>query len=309
MRRATTNSPRLRGVTLEFAGLTRHYGSVVALEDLSFSVPEGQVFGFLGPNGAGKTTAMRAVFGLVAPDHGTVQWNGGAIDSAMRRRFGYMPEERGLYPAMVVHEQLEYLCRLHGKGASWAREATARWLERLGIAERARDKLAELSLGNQQRAQLAAALVHEPELLVLDEPFSGLDPVGIDEVSAILAEQAAAGRGVLFSSHQLDLVEDICQSVAIIDHGRLVAAGTIDELELSGERRLVVKVEGDRDANWARDIPGVTISRIDAGEARLLLSDDVDSQELLRRAMAAGTVERFSFERRRLTEVFREAVR
>ena len=295
-------------MTLEFSGLFRRYGDVVALDNLSFSVPNGQVFGFLGPNGAGKTTAMRAVFGLIELDAGSVTYNGAPVGDKERRRFGYMPEERGLYPAMLVHEQLEYFCELHGISPHDARASTARWLETLGVGSRANDKLSALSLGNQQRVQLAAALVHEPEFLVLDEPLSGLDPVGIDEVSGILAKQASQGRGVLFSSHQLDLVEDICDSVAIIDHGHAVAVGPLDELRRQGARRLVVKVEGDPNANWARTLEGVTVSRIDAGEARLVLDDSADSQAVLTRAMAAGRVVRFDFEERRLTEVFREAV-
>ncbi|MGA9076750.1 MAG: ATP-binding cassette domain-containing protein [Acidimicrobiales bacterium] len=296
-------------MTLEFLDLRRLYGDVVALDDLSFEVPPGQVFGFLGPNGAGKTTAMRAVFGLVDLDAGSVRWNGAAIGLRERRRFGYMPEERGLYAGMQIQRQLEYVCELHGRTPADAALATTHWLERLGIADRATHKLESLSLGNQQRVQLAAALAFEPELLILDEPFAGLDPVGIDEVTGILDEQARAGRGVLFSSHQLDLVEDICESVAIIDKGRLVAQGNLEELERQGARRLVVKVEGDRDGAWARGIGGVTISRTEAGESRLVLDDGVDSQELLARAMAAGPVVRFDFERRRLSEVFREAVR
>ena len=290
-------------------GLRRRYGEVVALDDLSFAVPPGQVFGFLGPNGAGKTTAMRAVFGLVDLDAGSVRWQGGAIGLEERRRFGYMPEERGLYPGMQIQRQLEYLCELHGHSSADARRATTHWLERLGIPERALDKLEALSLGNQQRVQLAAALIHDPELLILDEPFAGLDPVGIDDLAAILTEQAREGRGVLFSSHQLDLVEDICESVAIIDKGRLVVEGNLEELERQGSRRLVVKVEGDRDGAWAAGLAGVAISRTEGGESRLVLDDGVDSQALLATAMAAGPVVRFDFERRRLSEVFREAVK
>jgi ABC-2 type transport system ATP-binding protein len=217
-------------VALVFEGLSRRYGDVIALDDLSFILPAGEVVGFLGPNGSGKTTTMRAVFGLVALDSGRVRWDGQPIDAATRRRFGYMPEERGLYPGMLVGEQLHYLARLHGLSSTDARSATMRWLERLGVADRASSKVEALSLGNQQRVQLAAALLHEPEVLVLDEPLSGLDPVGIDAVSTVLTEQGAQGRGVLFSSHQLDLVEDLCTSVAIIDHGRLVARGTVEEL-------------------------------------------------------------------------------
>ena len=218
------------GASLEFEGLRRTYGTVLALDDLSFVVPAGQVVGFLGPNGAGKTTTMRAIFGLTDLDAGSVRWNGTPVGAAQRRRFGYMPEERGLYPSMLVGEEIEYLGRLHGMEKSSAATATKQWLERLDVADRATAKVETLSHGNQQRVQLAAALLHDPEVLVLDEPFAGLDPTGIDAMAEVLVEQAHSGRCVLFSSHQLDLVEDLCESVVIIDHGRLVARGTVDEL-------------------------------------------------------------------------------
>ncbi len=293
---------------LEFDGLSRRFGPVTALDDLSFSVPSGEVVGFLGPNGAGKTTTMRAVFGLTDLDSGSVRWNGDPIGSAQRRRFGYMPEERGLYPNMLVADQLEYLGRLHGMDSQSAAIATHRWLERLDVADRSDSKVETLSHGNQQRVQLAAALVHDPDLLVLDEPLSGLDPTGIDAIGQVLVEQAHSGRCVLFSSHQLDLVEDLCESVAIIDRGRLVAKGTVDELATSGGRPLAVRVEGDRQGLWAQRLPGVTVSEIDGGEVRLVLDDSTDSDVVLDAARAAGRVSSFTFERRRLSEVFREAV-
>ena len=293
---------------LELDKLSRRYGTITALDSLSFSVPAGQVVGFLGPNGAGKTTTMRAVFGLTDLDAGMVRWNGVPVGQRERRRFGYMPEERGLYPAMLVGEQLEYLGRLHGMSAIDARSATTNWLGRLGIEDRVRSKVDALSHGNQQRVQLAAALLHGPEVLILDEPLAGLDPSGIDAIGAVLVEQARSGCCVLFSSHQLDQVEDLCESVTIIDHGRLVVTGTVDDLARSGPRRLVVRVEGDRDALWARGLTGVSISEVDAGAARLVLDDSVDSQSVLRAAMAAGRVTEFVFRRRRLSEVFREAL-
>jgi ABC-2 type transport system ATP-binding protein len=296
------------GGLLELEGLRRTFGSITALDDLSFSVPSGVVVGFLGPNGAGKTTTMRAIFGLTDLDAGVVRWNGSTIGQSERRRFGYMPEERGLYPGMLVGDQVEYLGRLHGLSPHDAAASTRSWLERLEIADRADSKVEALSHGNQQRVQLAAALVHDPEVLVLDEPLSGLDPTGIDAIGQVLVEQARAGCCVLFSSHQLDLVEDLCEQVTIIDHGRLVVSGTVDELAEGGTRRLVVRVDGDRDADWAYGLPGVTVSQVSGGEARLVLADGVDSDQVLQAATAAGRVTQFSFERRRLSEVFREAV-
>jgi ABC-2 type transport system ATP-binding protein len=301
---------------LELCGLTRRFGAVTALDDLTFDVPSGEVVGFLGPNGAGKTTTMRAIFGLVDLEAGSVRWNGTPVGAAQRRTFGYMPEERGLYPGMLVGEQVEYLARLHGMDHSAASRATASWLERLGIAERAGSKVESLSHGNQQRAQLAAALVHGPRLLVLDEPLAGLDPVGIDAIGQVLVEQARDGCCVLFSSHQLDLVENLCDSVRIIDHGRLVVSGGVEELASSGARRLVVRIEpgpgtaSNSGGDWAGRIPGVTVVGADADTdtLHLVLDEDVDSQAVLAAAMAVGRVTEFSFARRRLSEVFREAM-
>jgi ABC-2 type transport system ATP-binding protein len=209
---------------------------------------------------------------------------------------------------MLVKEQLEYLGRLHGMTERGAADATWTWLERLGIADRATSKVETLSHGNQQRVQLAAALVHAPELVVLDEPLAGLDPAGIDAIGEVLVQQARAGCCVLLSSHQLDLVEDLCDSVTIIDHGRLVVSGSVNELATSGPRSLVVRVAGDRDGTWARRLAGVTVSDLDRGAVRLVLDESVDSQAVLAAAMAAGRVTEFVFARRRLSEVFRQAM-
>ena len=293
---------------LELDGLTRRYGSLTALDHLSFSVRPGHVTGFLGPNGAGKTTTMRAVFGLTALDAGSIRWDGAPVRQAERRRFGYMPEERGLYPGMRIGEQVEYFGRLHGMSPAAAAAGAKSWLERLGLADRMADKVESLSQGNQQRVQLAVALVYDPDLLILDEPLSGLDPAGIDAMSEVLTGQARAGKCVLLSSHQLDLVENLCQSVVIIDHGRLVTAGTVDDLTTRGRRRLVVRVAGDRDGDWARVLPGVTLSEVDAGAVRLVLDATADSQRVLQAAMAAGPVTEFTVRRRSLSEVFREEV-
>ncbi|HWC34719.1 MAG TPA: ATP-binding cassette domain-containing protein [Mycobacteriales bacterium] len=293
---------------LALIGLTRRFGATLALDGLSFDVPPGRVCGFLGPNGAGKTTTMRAIFGLTDLDAGIVQWNQHPIDLTTRRQFGYMPEERGLYPSMTVGEQVEYFARLHGVPAHAVQAATTQCLERLGIAGYAESKLETLSHGNQQRVQLAVALVHEPDLLVLDEPLAGLDPGGVDSISEVLREEAHRGCTVLLSSHQLDLVEDLCETVTIIDHGRLVVAGDVDDLTTHGARRLVVRVDGDRAGRWAGKLQGAKVSEIDAGAVRLAVDDATDSDAILDAARAAGRVTEFRFERRRLSEVFREAL-
>ena len=288
--------------------LRRRFGDVLALDDLSFEVIPGLVTGFLGPNGAGKTTTMRAIFGLTDLDAGSITWRDHRIDQDQRRRFGYMPEERGLYPTMRVGEQVEYLGRLHGLSPRDAQRSASRWLERLGVAERTDSRVEDLSHGNQQRVQLASALVHEPDLLVLDEPLAGLDPTGIDDIGAVLVEEAKRGRGVLLSSHQLDQVEDLCEQVVIIDHGRLVVSGRVDDLATAGPPRLRVRVEGDRDGAWATAIPGVSVSEARGGEVRLVLEPGVDTSLVLDAATRAGRVTEFSLQRRRMSEVFREAL-
>jgi ABC-2 type transport system ATP-binding protein len=297
-------------LTLELDGLRRRYGDVTALDGLTFDVPAGQVFGFLGPNGAGKTTTMRAVFGVTALDGGEIRWRGRPVDAAARRGFGYMPEERGLYPAMELLDQVEYFATLHGMDARSAASAAAYWIGRLGLGGRERTRVDALSHGNQQRAQLAVALVHDPELLVLDEPFSGLDPGGIDAMSAILAERAAAGVTVLFSSHQLDLVENICEAVAIIYRGRLVTAGRVAGLRRGDRPRLAVRVAGDRSAAWssalAASLGTVELVRPD-GTAEVSLARADGSQDILDLARAAGAVEHFAYEDMSLSEVFRQA--
>lgn len=299
---------------LELDALSRRYGDVVALDGLSFTVKPGQLFGFVGANGAGKTTAMRIVVGLERADGGEVRWQGAPVAREARRRFGYLPEERGLYPNMEARWQLIYLARLRGVERDEAAEAATAWLERLGLGDRADEPVDHLSLGNQQRVQLAAAMVHDPELLLLDEPFSGLDPIGVDALVEMLAEVAGRGVGVVFSSHQLELVERLCDAVAIIDDGRLVAGGPVDALRRQGHReQWRIDVDG-ADTEWARRFPGVHVQRTVADEAGgtggvvVELDDDTDAQRVLDAARAAGDVTCFMRVVPTLTERYREVV-
>ncbi len=285
--------------------LNKRYGDVVALDDASFTVERGRILGFLGPNGAGKTTTMRCIFGLVTPDSGEVTWDGAPISDAVRLRFGYMPEERGLYPKMKVGEQLIHFGRLSGLGRDEATAATEHWLREFGLGDRGDAKLEQLSHGNQQRVQLATALVHTPELLVLDEPFAGLDPLGVDALAATLRDLASGGAAIVFSSHQLDLVEDVCQDVAIISNGRVVVTGNLDELRArSAKRRLEIVVDG---RPWAPQLAGA--EWVDGpGAPHAVVSKNTAVEEILAAARAAGTVDRFAFEPPTLTDLFREAV-
>lgn len=288
-------------------GLTRRFGEVVALDGLSFTVEPGQMFGFVGSNGAGKTTAMRIVMGIDDPGRGEVRFDGAPVDRDDRRRFGYMPEERGLYPKTPADRQLTYLGRLHGMSKADAAEAADRWLDRLGLGARKSDPVEKLSLGNQQRVQLAASLVHDPVLLILDEPFSSLDPIGVDALSEVLLEQAAAGVPVVFSSHQLELVERLCDAVAIIDAGRLVASGTVEELRTRG-RRPVLRVEVETDEDWVSLLDGVTVLSGDGHRVLLELDDGMDDQTVLDAARRAGPVRHFGEDRPTLVDLYRQVV-
>jgi ABC-2 type transport system ATP-binding protein len=293
--------------SLELEGLRRTFGDVVALDGLSFSVPSGMLFGFVGRNGAGKTTTMRIVCGLLAADDGSVTWRGEAIDARVRQRIGYMPEERGLYPKMRARDQLEYFGVLHGLSHAHARRAAGEWLERLGLGDRAESRVEQLSQGNQQRVQLAAALVHGPDVLVLDEPFAGLDPIVCDLLTAVLREQAERGVPVLFSSHQLELVEHVCESVAIIDRGRLAACGPVDELRAGGPRVVRAEVR-DASWDWTAELAGVEVIECAADGVVLELAPEADSQQVLDAARRAGRVTRFAEEHPTLAELFRDLV-
>ncbi|HEY9313245.1 ABC transporter ATP-binding protein [Williamsia sp.] len=287
--------------------LTKRYGSLVALDDMSFSVAAGEIFGFVGSNGAGKSTTMRIILGVLSADSGRVMLGESPIDLDTRRRIGYMPEERGLYPKMKVGKQLSFFAQLHGLTRHEADDQVEYWVDRLGVSERINDDVNNLSLGNQQRVQLAAALVHNPDVLVLDEPFSGLDPVAVDVMSEVLEEKAAQGVPVIFSSHQLELVQRLCHRVGIISQGTMRALGTVDDLRTTGDIRLdVVAPQAPR--GWADRVPGVQGSSHNGTTTTVTMTLDGDEQAVLAAALSTGPVTHFAVSKPNLTELFREVV-
>ncbi|GAA1054568.1 MULTISPECIES: ABC transporter ATP-binding protein [Dietzia] len=289
---------------LELDGLTRRFGETLAVDDVGFEVPRGAMTGFVGGNGAGKTTTMRMIMGVLQPSAGTVTWRGREVTVADRRTFGYMPEERGLYPKQPILDQLVYLGRLQGRSPEGARRSATELLGRFGLGDRTADKLESLSLGNQQRVQIVAAVIGGPELLVLDEPFSGLDPVAVDSMVDLLREYTSQGVPVLFSSHQLDLVERLCDHLVVLARGRVVARGTVDDLRRRGRvlHRLVVGT----DAGWVRGLPGVHVVDVDGPTALMDLDRPEVTDLVLREAMARGSVRELAEVVPTLSEIYRE---
>lgn len=295
---------------IRLEGVTRSFGNRRVLDDVSFDVTEGRMTGFVGGNGAGKTTTMRIILGVLAADSGSVTFDGAQLTGADRAQFGYMPEERGLYPKMKVAEQLVYLGRLHGMSTEAAKKSVDGLIERLGLTERANDPLESLSLGNQQRAQIAAALVHHPIALVLDEPFSGLDPIAVEVVLGVLRDYAAQGAPVLFSSHQLDIVERLCDDVVVIGGGKILAAGSREGLRDAHTKPVFeLELAAPTDAGWVRDQPGVAVTHLDGGFVRFDAESEQAAQAVLSLAVQQGPIKRFSPVRPTLAQIFSEVAR
>ncbi|HEX6221200.1 MAG TPA: ATP-binding cassette domain-containing protein [Acidimicrobiia bacterium] len=294
---------------LQVRDLHKSFGDIRALDGCSFEVARGGMLGFLGPNGAGKTTAMRTIFRLLKPDSGSVTWDDQPIEPDDLLRFGYMPEQRGLYPKMKARDQLAYLGRLHGMSNQSARDSAESWLERFGLGDRANDPVESLSHGNQQRVQLAAALVHDPVLLVLDEPLSGLDPIAVETMSDVLREQAEQGKAVVFSSHQLDLVEDLCEEVAIINAGEVVVRGNVEHLKDSAPiRHLELEAEGDPSL-LVDFLDGVQSTEMNGGRLTAIISAETDVRGFIAHAQEGGKLRHFAYTTPSLSDLFREAVR
>lgn len=294
-------------MSLVAAGITKRFRDVTAVDDLSFTVQEGSLFGFLGPNGAGKTTTMRVVLDIIRPDEGQVTWQGKLFDRLEQGIFGYLPEERGLYPKMRMVEHLEFLGRIHGLEKRKAQIETERWIERFEMGELRHKRIEELSKGNQQKVQTIGTMLHDPELLVLDEPFSGLDPVNTALLKEVLMEAHKRKRTIIFSSHRMDQVEEICEDIVLIDRGRLILHGNLRQIKKSmGRQILRISLEGRQDF-WSK-LPGLELLSRRADYQEFRLSEGVDPNAVLKEAMHAGQVIRFELVEPSLDQIFVEKV-
>ncbi|HJP88798.1 MAG TPA: ATP-binding cassette domain-containing protein [Candidatus Limnocylindrales bacterium] len=312
-------------MSLVLDGLVKRFGPVTALDGISFEVPKGQVFGFLGANGAGKTTTMRIVLDILRPDAGTASWDGTPTTQVPRETWGYLPEERGLYPRLQVLDQLVFFASLYGIPRDQAATRAREWLTRFRIPDYATRRAEELSKGNQQKVQLIAAILHDPAVLLMDEPFVGLDPVNVALLKDAFAEMRARGTTLIFSTHQMEMVEELCEAVALIDRGRLVLQGPIRDVKRSTGRRVVrLAVDGDRAAErdgaagngngaaapaWLADLKGVRLARTGNDYLELAVDRDVDPESILREAIKRGEhVTNFLIAEPSIEEIFIEKV-
>jgi ABC-2 type transport system ATP-binding protein len=290
--------------------LNKRFGQVQAIKDLSLDVPEGALFGFLGPNGAGKTTTMRLILDLIRPDAGQITWHGVPVRAVARRSFGYLPEERGLYPKMEVQAQLLFLARLAGLSKQEALAALEEWLERFQITENRLKKVEDLSKGNQQKVQFLAAILHNPTILIMDEPFSGLDPVNATVLKEAFLELHRRGKTIIFSTHQLEQVEELCEDMVLINHGHVVVQGRVQEIRRQhGHNVARLTLDNDPEAPWLEQLPGVQVTKRRQDYLEVQLQADLPPNLIVEAALQhGGIISRFEVVEPSLTDIFMELV-
>ena len=277
-------------MSLVVDSITKRFGPILALDGASCTVDAGQIFGLLGANGAGKTTSMRIVLDILRADSGRVTWQGVENTELPRRTWGYLPEERGLYPRMRVGEQLRFFAALYGVPERRASEEIDHWLERFRIPDYLGRRVEELSKGNQQKIQFIAAILHDPDVLIMDEPFTGLDPINVRLLKEAFLAMRDRGKTLIFSTHQMEQVEELCESIAIVDGGRVVVAGLVKDVKRAMGRRVVrIATDSDgRSAEWLGELPGVTLTAKRADFVEVTVPADLEPDAILRRALERG---------------------
>ena len=295
---------------LMLTGVSKSFGSFQAINELSLEVREGALFGFLGANGAGKTTTMRMILDLFRPDSGQITWNGRDVRQVPRRSFGYLPEERGLYPKMRVDEQLLFLARLNGLAKQDAEKALTDWLERFQISANRKKRIEELSKGNQQKVQFLAAILHDPTILVMDEPFSGLDPVNATVLKEAFLELHRRGKTIIFSTHQLEQAEELCQEIVIINKGQSVVQGSVREVKRKPGRQVArLKLDNDAQATWLEQLVGVQVTKRREDYIEMQLPAHLNPNVIVEAALQhGGIISRFELTEPSLTDIFIELV-
>lgn len=292
-------------MTLKLEHVTKKFGNFTAVNDLSLEIPEQAIFGFLGANGAGKTTSFRMILNLIDPTSGTITWKGDPINYSRTDEIGYLPEERGLYPKLKVQEQIIYLAKLRGMGKQDAQKALKEWLDRFQVPQYLDKKIEELSKGNQQKIQFIASVIHKPKLLILDEPFSGLDPVNVEMMKGAVKDLANEGTSIVFSSHRMDHVEELCEHLCMMQHGKPILHGNLREIKRSfGKKNL--KVQADFDVSFIESIPGVVGAKYYADTGLYQIENEDVSQRILEELQGKGFVRKFELDEPSLNDIFIE---
>jgi len=297
-------------VSLLVERVSKTFTKVQAVNDLSMQVKQGEIFGFLGPNGAGKTTTIRMILDIIRPDAGQISWNGKPVTEVSRRAWGYLPEERGLYPKMAVDEQLIFLARLYGMPKARVERDLTEWLERFEISQNRKKKVEELSKGNQQKIQFLATILHDPDILIMDEPFSGLDPLNVNLLKNAFLEMHRRGKTIIFSTHQMETVEELCEDIAIINKGQIVVSGSLREVKRSSGRTIIrLALDNDLTIGWLDQIAGVAVSKRRQDYVEMELHAPATPDLILQTALRqGGHITRFEVVEPSLNDIFIERV-